>query len=220
MRVRYRPRGMSRARTTGVSAGELVLGLLNERPDHCFSLEARLRARFASAQFSPTTAYNAVKRLEKDGLVCAVDGGPDRPYVVYETTPEGKEHLRKWVRAPTSALVSREELHAKVALCEPRDLPRLIDIIYTEECACAAELDRIRDRIVAEQGSAVRPPLVERDWSELIEDAVLRSEVDHWDLRIGQLAELRSYLEVLRGEAERRALAEHRRGVAEDRRRA
>lgn len=211
---------MSRARTTGVSAGELVLGLVIEHPDHCFSLDARLLARFASAQFRPTTAYNAVKRLEKDGLIRAVDGGPDRPYVIYEATPEGEEHLHNWVRAPASGLLLREELHAKVALCQPRDLPRLIDNIYKEECACAAELDRVRDRIVAEQGSAEPAPLAERDWAELIEDAVLQGEVDHWDGRIAQLAELRSYLEGLRPEAERRALDEHRRGVAEDRRRA
>jgi DNA-binding PadR family transcriptional regulator len=208
---------MSRARTTGVSAGELVLGLLIQHPDHCFSLEVRLRTRFASAQFSATTAYNAVKRLEKDGLVRAVDAGPDRPYVIYEATPEGVEHLRNWVRAPTSAPLLREELHAKVALCEPRDLPRLIEIVYSQECACTAELDRIRERILGEQSSGSGRSLAEVDWSALIGDALVEWEVGHWDGRRTQLAQLRRYLEELRGEAERRALAEHRRSVAEDR---
>jgi len=212
---------MSRARTTGVSAGELVLGLVIERPDHCFSLDARLATRFASASFSPTTAYNAVKRLEKDGLVRAVDAGQDRHYVIYEATPAGKEHIRNWVRAPTSAPLLREELHAKVALCEPRDLPRVIEIVYSQECACTAELERIRERVVAEQGGRGGPlPLAEREWSELMEDALVECEVAHWGERRTQLAELRRYLEGLRGEAERRALAEHRRSVAEDRRRA
>jgi DNA-binding PadR family transcriptional regulator len=212
------PRGMSRARTTGVSAGELVLGLLIERPDHCFSLDARLRTRFASAQFSPTTAYNAVKRLEKDGWARAVDAGTDRPYLIYEATDEGVEHLRDWVRAPTSGLVSREELHAKVSLCEPRDLPRVIDVIYGEECAYAAELERIRERTVAEPRSGGPLPMAERDWSELMENAVVESEVALAGGRRTQLEGLREFLEELRPEAERRALAEHRSAAAEDRR--
>ena len=210
--------GMSRARTTGVSAGELVLGLVIERPDHCFSLDARLRERFASARFSPTTAYNAVKRLEKDGLVRAIDAGQDQHYVIYEKTPEGVEHLRKWVRAPTSAPLLREELHAKVALCEPRDLPRLIEIVYSQECACTAELDRIRERVLGAHSDGGAAPLAEVQWSALMEDAGVQREVAHWGGRRTQLAQLRRYLEELRGEAERRALEEHRRVLAEDRR--
>jgi DNA-binding PadR family transcriptional regulator len=211
---------MSRARITGVSAGELVLGLLIERPDHRFSLRRRLETRFGLAQFSPSTTYSAVKQLEKDGYVRAVDAGQEGSDGVYAATPEGVAHSREWVCAPANVLVSREELHAKIALSRPRDLPRLIDVIYSEECACAAELDRIRERAIAEQEqeSGNPRPLTDAEWSELMEDAVLQGEVAHWDGRIKQLAELRSYLEGLRGEAERRALAEHRRSIAEDRR--
>jgi DNA-binding PadR family transcriptional regulator len=209
---------MSRARITGVSAGELVLGLLVERPDHRFGLRRRLETRFGAAQFSPSTTYSAVGRLEKDGYVRAVDAGPDRHDGIYEATPEGAEHSRNWVCAPANALVSREELHAKISLCQPRDLPRLIDVIYSEECACLAELDRIRERMVAEHRSEELVPLAERDWSELMEDAVVEGEVAHWGRRATQLAQLRSNLEDLRGEAERRALAEHWHSPAEDRR--
>jgi DNA-binding PadR family transcriptional regulator len=206
---------------TGVSAGELVLGLLIEGPDHRFSLRRRLETRFGLAQFSTSATYSAVKQLEKDGYVRAVDAGEEGCDGVYEATPEGVAHSREWVCAPAGALVTREELHAKIALSRPRDLPRLIDVIYAEECASAAELDRIRERMVAEPGSGGGPlPPAEREWSELMEDAELQGEVAHWDGRIRQLAELRGYLERLRGEAERRALQEHRRSVAEDRRKA
>jgi DNA-binding PadR family transcriptional regulator len=201
-----------------VSAGEVVLGLLVERPDHRFSLRRRLETRFGSAQFSPSTTYSAVDRLEKDGYVRAVRAGQDRRDGIYEATREGVEHSRNWVCAPASALVSREELHAKIALCRPRDLPRLIDVIYTEECACIAELDRIRERMVTELGSGSPRALAEVQWSELMEDGVVHGEVAHWGGRVTQLAQLRGYLEELRGEAERRALSEHRRGLAEKRR--
>jgi DNA-binding PadR family transcriptional regulator len=209
---------MSRARTKGLSAGEAVLGLVIEQPDHRFSLERRLQARFGSAQFSYSTAYSAVRRLEKDGYVRAVGAERDRHVVIYEATPAGVEHFRNWVRASTSAPVPREELHAKIALCEPRDLPRLIDVVHTEELACLAELDRIRERMVAEQRSASVRPLAEEAWSALMDRGVVHGEAAFWGGRIAQLARLRSYLEELRREAERRALREHRRERAEGRR--
>ena len=40
---------MLRARTTGLSAGEAVLGLVIEQPDRGFSLERRLAERFGPA---------------------------------------------------------------------------------------------------------------------------------------------------------------------------
>ena len=66
------PGRMSRARTTGLSAGEAVLGLVIEQPDHGFSLERRLEERFAAARFAYSTAYSALRRLQKDGLVRVV----------------------------------------------------------------------------------------------------------------------------------------------------
>jgi DNA-binding PadR family transcriptional regulator len=205
---------MSRARTTGLPAGEAVLGLVIEQPDHGFSLERRLETRFAAARFAYSTAYSALKRLQKKGLVRVVEADPTMAdEVTYEATPEGIEHLRHWIRTPTSGPVSREELHAKIALCEPRDLPRLIDVLHSEELACVAELDRIRERMVANQDSASGRSLADEPWSELMDRGVVHGEVAFWGGRITQLTQLRSYLEELREEAERRALQEHRRGL-------
>jgi DNA-binding PadR family transcriptional regulator len=200
-----------------------VLGLVIKQPDHRFSLERRLQELFRSAQLSTTTAYGAIDWLEEEGYVRpAAEGGPraadSARKGIYEATPEGVEHFRDWLRGPCNAPVLREELHARIALCEPRDLPHLIDVVYVEEQVCIGELDRIRERTVAQQGTDGPVPLAEREWSELMEGAVVQSEVDHWGGRRRQLVALRSYLEELRPEAERRALAEHRRSLAEDRR--
>jgi DNA-binding PadR family transcriptional regulator len=210
---------MSRARTTGLSAGEAVLGLVIEQPDRGFGLERRLEERFGSARFAYSTAYNALHRLESQGLVrvAQAEQGPALQ-ATYEATPEGVEHFRHWVRAPSSAPVLREELHAKIALCEPRDLPRLIDVVHTEELACVAELDRIRERMVAEQPLAGGRGLAEEDWGKLMARGVVHGEAAFWGGRITQLAQLRGYLEELRKEAERRALQEHRRALQEHRR--
>ena len=191
-----------------------MLGLVIERPDHGFSLERRLEEHFGSARFAYSTAYNALRRMEKEGLVRALGGDLGRE-VVYEATQKGVDHFRHWVRSPSSAPVLREELHARIALCEPRDLPRLIDVVHAEELACIAELDRIRQRALAEQRVAPRGPLAEEEWSTLMDRGVLHGEAAFWGGRVTQLARLRAYLEQLREEAERRALAEHRRSAAE-----
>jgi DNA-binding PadR family transcriptional regulator len=203
----------------GLSAGEAVLGLVIEQPDHGFSLERRLQERFATARFAYSTAYSALRRLQKDGLVRVVASDrADADEVTYEATPKGVEHFREWVRASSSAPVSREELHAKIALCEPRDLPRVIDTVHAEELACIGELDRIRERMVAEARHASGRTLAETRWSELMDRGVVHGEAAFWGGRIKQLAQLRSYLDELRAEAERRVLEERRRGQARSQR--
>ncbi|HEV3047056.1 MAG TPA: PadR family transcriptional regulator [Solirubrobacteraceae bacterium] len=208
---------MSRARVKGLSAGEAVLGLVIEQPDHRFSLERRLEARFGSAQFSYSTAYSAVRRLEKDGYVRATGAERDGQAAIYEATPAGVEHFREWVRSSTSAPVAREELHAKIALCEPRDLPRLIDVVHAEELACIAQLDSIRERMLAEQRAGALRPVAEQEWSTLMDRGVAHGEAAFWGGRIARMGRLRVYLEELRAEAERRALEQHRRGREERR---
>jgi DNA-binding PadR family transcriptional regulator len=191
-----------------------VLGLVIEQPDHGFGLERRLERRFTAARFAYSTAYSALKRLQKNGLVRIVEADPTGPEeVTYEATQKGVEHFRNWVRTPTSGPVAREELHAKIALCEPRDLPRLLDVVHSEELACIAELDRIRERMVTERAGAAGRSLADERWSELMNRGVVHGEVAFWGGRITQLGALRNYLEELREEAERRALQQHRRGL-------
>jgi len=236
---------MARGRITGLSAGEAVLGLVIEQPDHGYSLERRLEERFGAAQFGYSTAYSALRRMHKEGLVrtapaqepglrelepapgeeVATVGQPDATVgetaaarsergaaggeeVVYEATPEGVAYFRKWLRAPTSMPALREELHAKIALCEPRDLPRLIEVVHMEELACIAELDRLRERMVAERGA--RRPLAQTPWSDLMDRSVVHAQAAFWGGRIKQLGLLRAYLQDLRPEAERRVLRERR----------
>jgi DNA-binding PadR family transcriptional regulator len=202
---------MSRARSTGLSAGEAVLGLVIDRPGRACELERRLKERFGSARFAYSTAYSALKRLEKAGHVRAepTESGASED-IVYEATEQGIGHFRDWMLAPTSTPIPREELHARIALCEPRDLPRLIEVVHCEELACIDELDRIRKRMIAQRESAGPRTLGEEEWWMLMDEGVAHGEAALWGGRISQLAHLRTYLEQLRGEAERRALEQHR----------
>jgi hypothetical protein len=72
--------------------------------------------------------------------------------------------------------------------------------------------------MVAEARRASGHTLAEAQWSELMDRGVVHGEAAFWGGRITQLARLRNYLEELRAEAERRALEQHRRGQAQDRR--
>lgn len=109
------------------------MGLLIERPANSYQLEKRLAGRFGSTQFGHGTAYHAVKRLSKQGLIRAVDGDqstvpPDasaerQSATAYEPTVAGGEHFERWLRASTRTPPVREELLAKIAFCGPADLP-------------------------------------------------------------------------------------------------
>jgi DNA-binding PadR family transcriptional regulator len=209
---------MSRARTTGLSAGEAVLGLVIEQPDRGFGLERRLEERFGAARFAYSTAYNALYRMERQGLVrVAGTATGDAREATYEATPRGVEHFRQWLRAPATAPVLREELHAKIAFCEPRDLPRLIDVVHDEELACIRELDSIRERMLTEREGDSDRSLAEQDWSALMARGVVDGEAAFWGGRIAQLARLRTYLQELREEAGRRTLHEDRRELRQRR---
>ena len=94
------------AQVVALSAGEAVLGLLIEQSGNSYQLERRLEGRFGSAQFAHGTAYQAVKRLSKQGLIRALDGDQAiasaraeagyLPATAYEATAEGVEHFERW----------------------------------------------------------------------------------------------------------------------------
>src|SRR5258708_34230784 len=141
---------MPRKRLVGLSAGEAVLGLVIEQPDSGSRLGQRLVERFRSAQFTRSTAHNALSRLAEQGLVRVVaEEGPTGEHR-YEATPLGVEHFRAWLRACSAAAPAlREELQAKVEFCTAEDLPQLIAAICAEERACAGRFAGAQGRLGA-----------------------------------------------------------------------
>jgi DNA-binding PadR family transcriptional regulator len=181
-----------------MSGGEIVLGLLVEQPDTCYQLDKRMAERLGSAQFSRGTAAGAVKRLLERDLIRiveredradlqAVDG---RKKTVYEATPAGVEHFKRWLRASTQTPPVREELHAKIALWGSEELPRLIEIVREAEMSCAQQLQELNRRIRRERESAD-----ESEWGRAMQLIVTAGEVTWWDSRIKWLQDVRLYLE-------------------------
>ena len=195
---------MGRTTAQPLSAGEAVLGLVIESSGNSYQLEQRLEGRFGSAQFSHATAYHALKRLAKQGLIRPVKASDplarastgartdaaELPATVYEATPAGIAHFRRWLRASTATPPVREELQAKIAFCGPDDLPRMIEIVREAELACAAQLEDLNERMR-------RQRLLDRDdaWRRLMGMIVTAGDVAWWDARIKWLQTLRQYLQ-------------------------
>jgi hypothetical protein len=202
---------MPRKRTVGLSAGEAVLGLVIEQPDSASRVGQRLVERFRSAQFTRSTAHNALARLAQQGLVHMIDESPEPSaeaeadeHERYEATPRGVEHFQTWLRASSSAAPAlREELHAKIEFCAPGDLPKLIDAICAEERACASMFAAAQGRLSEEQLIGPGRATGAERWSALSRRAVLRDEAAMWGMRFKRLERLRARLEDMCQEAER-----------------
>ena len=159
-----------------------------------------------------------------------------------ETAAEGRAHARRGRWAPTAACDSTRprprarstyapgSARPRVRRCRARSCtqnravraarPAAPDRRHLQRgVACVAELDRIRERMVAERGAPSRPPLAERDvvGADGTRRATGRSG------HSGRADRAARGAAQLPGGAARRGRAasagEHRRGVAEDRRR-
>jgi DNA-binding PadR family transcriptional regulator len=113
-----------------------------------------------------------------------------RKKTVYEATPSGVDHFERWLRASTQTPPVREELHAKIALWGPTELPRLIEIVREAELACTLQL---RD---ANRGTrADRQAGDASEWERTMQLIVSAGEATWWDARIKWLQDVRMYLE-------------------------
>lgn len=190
-----------------MSAKNAILGLVIERPGYGYQLAQRLEERFGSSAFAPSGVYSALDQLSRDGLVRvareAGEAGPGparraAPRMIYEATSEGIEHFEAWMLGSSPTPPLRDELHMKIALCRPRNIPRLIDMVYGQKLACAARL-RDLERLAATQ-AAGHPD----EWSRRMRVLATETEIASWRARIEWLQSARDLLETLK-DASRRA---------------
>ncbi len=200
-----------------MSAKIAVLGLVIEEPGPPHRLTAKLRQRLSSAEFVDSNVYSALTRLERDGLVRAVEDdavetagrslealaarpAPGRASArrtpgartdsrMFEATPAGVRHFERWLLASSSAPPLRDELHMKVALCQPHNLPRLIELVYGQELVCLGRVQELRRTF-----QQMQPPSPQR-WSGLVLVHVRDAELSFWDARLTWLQGVRGSLE-------------------------
>lgn len=179
-----------------MSAKHAVLGLVIERPGYGYQLAQRLEERFGCFAFAPSCVYSALDQLTRDELVRVksqlgrrAGSGPSR--VVYEATDQGIELFQAWMLGPSPAPPLRDELHMKLALCRPRDLPRLIEMIYGQELACSARLRELHDESRREHAGR------QGEWGRAMRAVSRDAEIASWQARIDWLHSARKLLEGL-----------------------
>jgi hypothetical protein len=208
-----------------MSAKIAVLGLVIEEPGPAHRLTAKLRQRLSSAQFVDSNVYSALTRLERDGLVRAVAADsatePARGVAVlrgavaradgidarrgpgarvdsraFQATPAGVQHFEEWLLGSSSAPPLRDELHMKLALCQPHNLPRLIELVYGQELVCLGRVQELKRSF-----ERMSPPARGR-WSGLVLVHVRDAELSFWDARLTWLQGVRESLERMHAEYE------------------
>jgi DNA-binding PadR family transcriptional regulator len=186
------------ARASNEFGGEVILGLLAEEPSGGYQLDRRLAQRFGSAGYANGMAKQTLKRLHKAGLVRPVDADayvappPDisRTGTVYEPTSAGIKHFRRWMWASITTPPVREELHAKIALCQPSDMPRMITLVREAVAVCAGKLQDLNVETQARRRRA--DP---KHWSTRMDVIVTTGDQAWWESRIKWLQGVRLYLE-------------------------
>jgi DNA-binding PadR family transcriptional regulator len=189
---------------TGMSAKYAVLGLVIERPGYGYQLAQRLEERFGSSGFAASGVYSALDQLTRDdfvrsaGEMRAAPAQRAAPRMIYEATPGGLDHFESWMLGSSRTPPLRDELHMKIALCQPHNLPRLIETVYGQELACLGRLQDLKRSAEAAQ------PAPAGEWPRMMRVLVRDAEVAFWDARIVWLQSVRESLERLREESERR----------------
>jgi DNA-binding PadR family transcriptional regulator len=129
-----------------LSTKHVVLGLMVERPGYGYGLQQQFAERLGFLHLAESSIYKTIERLEADGWVeeapASRPGGRHRgaQRVLYRVTPEGVAEFKQWMAQPSDRAVVRDELHAKLALSDPDDLPGLLRTAEAQAQECLAEL--------------------------------------------------------------------------------
>ncbi len=177
-----------------------VLGLLAQRRGYGYDLVQRFEEQVGPAwQLNAGAIYVALDKLEQEGLVQPVSGTegeapPTRrrttrgaPRVIYEATPRGLARFEEWMATGSSMSPLREELHLKLALSRPRNLPRLIDLTYEQEQACLERLEQHLGSTSFDDPTAVS----QQPWSAVASVMVRDAEVAHLQATVEWLRRIR-----------------------------
>jgi hypothetical protein len=115
----------------------------------------------------------------------------------FEATPAGVRHFEEWLLRSSTAPPLRDELHMKVALCQPHNLPRLVELVYGQELICLARVQELKRTF-----ERMRPPAPSR-WSGLVLVHIRDAELSFWEARLTWLQGVRESLEGIHTEYER-----------------
>jgi DNA-binding PadR family transcriptional regulator len=157
----------------------VALGLVIEEPGNGYQIGLRMNERLASARFSEKAANVALRRAKEEGLVRKNSGE-------YEATRIGVQRFERWLLSSSALPPVREDLLARVALCQPKDMPRLIEVLRDDERACLAIVEGLNAQSRRE-AHAIAP----QGWRRHIDMALMGADAEWWDARIAWVRVLR-----------------------------
>jgi DNA-binding PadR family transcriptional regulator len=176
-----------------------VLGLLAQRRGYGYDLVQRFEEQVGPAwQLNAGAIYVALDKLEQEGLVRPIASGDGdapatrrrtvrgAPRVIYEATPQGLDRFEDWMATGSTMSPLREELHLKLALSQPRNLPRLIQLTYEQEQACLERLEQHLGGAAFDDLLASTPP-----WSAVASVMVRDAEIAHLQATVEWLRRIR-----------------------------
>jgi DNA-binding PadR family transcriptional regulator len=192
-----------------------VLGLLAQRRGYGYDLVQRFEEQVGPAwQLNAGAIYVALDKLEQEGLVrplTSKDGDAPvtrrrtargAPRVIYEATPEGLERFEDWMATGSSMSPLREELHLKLALSQPRNLARLIELTYEQEQACLERLEQHLGGSSFDELVASAQP-----WPAIASVMVRDAEIAHLQATVEWLRRIREAMRWLQQQPEALPLA-------------
>jgi DNA-binding PadR family transcriptional regulator len=179
-----------------VSAKHAVLGLVIEQPGYAYRIACGVREQLRFAGLADSYPYWALEKLEHEGLVRRVDEN-GRPLhdtagrrAIYEATEDGVEQFEDWLLSTAAEPPLRDDLHFRIALCRPKDAPRMIELIHGQELVC---LGRVQDlkRFCEDEGDDPGK------WDRMVSIVSRDAELAFWNARIEWLRGVRERLEGL-----------------------
>ena len=193
-----------------MSAKHAVLGLVIEQPSYAYRIASGVRRQLRFADLADSYPYWALEKLETEGLVRRVDedgrplrNGTQGRRAIYEATALGVASFEEWLLSTTAEPPLRDDLHFRIALCRPRDAPRMIELIQGQELVC---LGRVQDLTRASEADA----LDGSEWDRMVRVISRDAELAFWHARIEWLQGVREMLEALpAAPAYRAAAIEH-----------
>src|SRR4030081_1346027 len=130
-----------------------ILGLLAEDPLHGYQVKQRFEEMLGGTwELNIGSVYQALQRLERDGLVETTGDRGDRGRQAYRATEAGVSALEEWLEDPESQpQLLREDLYVKLLLLGRQANGRLERLLNRQR---HVHLQRMRD--LTEQESAAR----------------------------------------------------------------
>jgi DNA-binding PadR family transcriptional regulator len=180
-----------------VSAKHAILGLVIEQPSYAYRIASGVRRQLRFADLADSYPYWALEKLETEGLVRRVDEKGD-PLLsrapgrraIYEATAKGVASFEDWLLSTASEPPLREDLHFRIALCRPRDAPRMIELVRGQELVC---LGRVQDLKRASEAEAADGS----EWDRMVRIVSRDAELAFWNARTEWLQGVRERLEGL-----------------------